>query len=212
MKIHHLAFLVLAFLGAGPVSARPHQLPDPATNYSAYEGYTDGQFRCDDRPYTPGCGNVEAMPSAEPSNAYWADVCLERDHPRACMAAERKRLRLVRFFMQNGYPLRDADEVSHLTGEELRMERLAARVCGRDGTVDMDPVPGHPKGYPHCNRHGWNGHAYVCGDKYQRHILSDRLGRTRRDDPVVREIMRRDGLSMKEARIKRATYVIENGC
>lgn len=48
-----------------------------------------------------------------------------------------------------------------------RQERViwswAYRICGPDGTVDMDPVPDRRGRYhlqPHCNRDGWNGRAY----------------------------------------------------
>lgn len=47
-----------------------------------------------------------------------------------------------------------------LTRAERRLGRLGERICGPEGTVDMDPVPGHPDGWPHCNRSGWNGRRY----------------------------------------------------
>lgn len=50
------------------------------------------------------------------------------------------------------------------TAEAGRLDRLAARICGPDGTVDMDPVPdrrGRYHVWPHCSRYGWNGRRYV---------------------------------------------------
>jgi hypothetical protein len=43
--------MILALL----LAAAP--LPDPATDYAAYERFTHREFRCDDRPYSKGCGN-----------------------------------------------------------------------------------------------------------------------------------------------------------
>jgi hypothetical protein len=48
--------------------------------------------------------------------------------------------------------------------EQQQFERYAYRVCGPDGTVDMDPVPdarGRYYAEPHCNRSGWNGRRYA---------------------------------------------------
>jgi hypothetical protein len=59
---------------------------------------------------------------------------------------------------------RAADTATELPASDRRiLERYAFRVCGPEGTVDMDPVPDRRGRYfaePHCNRRGWNGRRY----------------------------------------------------
>jgi hypothetical protein len=79
--------------------------------------------------------------------------------------------------------------------------RLVERICGRDGGNDATAEG------PSCDRLA----RAVCGDRYERYILRDRLARPRRDDPVVRRYVR-EGMSLKDAKIKRSMRAIEDGC
>lgn len=55
-------FLAAAALILPHAALAASPLPDPVKNYAAYERYTHGEFRCDDRPYSKGCGNEPPGP------------------------------------------------------------------------------------------------------------------------------------------------------
>jgi len=89
-----------------------------------------------------------ALIVAQPTNAYWADVCLERDRPNACMARAYCEWRadlcpMVRRALRHGVSDRELARIERIGLARNRRSLCAQETADRrEGLIGTAPRPG----------------------------------------------------------------------